>query len=179
MFGGKATTNEVAQSVSAEAEEIRLDEQTVQRLLSNLEAMRLVLDRSKAEAVRCLADPAAVLPQELQRALVSERDAQAAYDAAVSEHRCAADALFERQKEITERRAREDSAARKTAFEAARSAYWAQCEALIKPALEVRCLAAAAGVWMPTWQPGDLLFADDSDISVAGQVLSIWRSMTP
>ncbi len=175
IFGGKATTNEVARQVRADDEAIRLDEQTVQQLLSKLEAMRLVLDRSKAEAVRCLADPAAVLPEELQRALVSERDSQAAYDDAVNEHRSAADALFQRQTEIVERRAREQADARKRAYDEARSAYWAQCQALIEPALELRMLAAAAKVDLPVWREGDLLFDRSAEIWVGGNPLPVWR----
>ncbi|WP_141727486.1 hypothetical protein [Burkholderia seminalis] len=112
--------------------------------------------------------------QELQNALVAEREDRVTHDEAPRAYQHAAEQLAHRQAEIATRRADEDRATRKQAYEQARSAYFAQCQALIAPALEVRRLAAAAGVWLPTWVPGDLLFASDSEVAIGGQPLPVW-----
>ncbi|WP_261535571.1 hypothetical protein [Burkholderia multivorans] len=171
IFGRK---NEAVQHVADENESLRLDEQTVQRLHDALEAVHLKLSRSKAEAARCLATPGSVSAHELQNALVAEREDEAAHDAAARAYQDAAEQLARRQTEIATRRAAEERAVRKQAYEEARTAYFTACQALIAPALEVRRLAAAAGVWLPTWVPGDLLFASDSEVAIGGQPLSVW-----
>ncbi|WP_175765095.1 hypothetical protein [Burkholderia ambifaria] len=172
IFGQK---NDPAQHVADENESLRLDEQTVQRLHDALEAIHLKLSRSKAEAARCLANPGSVSAQELQNALIGEREDDAAHDEAARAYQNAAEQLKRRQTEIATRRANEDRAARKQAYEEARTAYFTACQALIAPALEVRRLAAAAGVWLPNWVPGDLLFAGDSDVAIGGQPLPVWN----
>ncbi|QTO19908.1 hypothetical protein [Burkholderia seminalis] len=174
IFGNKAVTNEVARNPVDETESLRLDEQTVQRLHDALEAIDLKLTRSKAEAARCLANPGSVSAQELQNALVAEREDGVTHDEAARAYQDAAEQLARRQTEIATRRAEEDRAARKQAYEEARTAYFTACQALIAPALEVRRLAAAAGVWLPNWVAGDLLFASDSDVAIGGQPLPVW-----
>ncbi|MEM5435230.1 hypothetical protein [Paraburkholderia diazotrophica] len=172
FFGQKT---EHAQHVADEDESLRLDEQTVQRLHDALEAISLKLSRSKAEAARRLASPGSVSAQALQNALVTEREDQAAHDEAARAYQTASEQLARRRDEITERRAREQAEARRRAYDDARSAYWAQCQALVAPALELRRLAAAAGVWLPDWKPGDLAFSTDADVFIAGQPLSFWQ----
>jgi len=175
IFSNKTATNEAVQHRTNEDEAIRLDEQTVQRLLDKVESIRMKLERSKTEAARCLATPESVLPQELHAALIEQRADEVSYAEAVQAHQTAADDFFERQKEATERRAREDAAARKSAYETALADYRQQCAALFAPAFEVRRLAAAAGVYMPNLQPGDLLFDETAEVCVRGEPLQIWR----
>lgn len=170
----KATDSQFEELNQEIKDELRLAEQAVQRLMDDVAAARVKMDRSKQEAARCLADPAAVLPQELQSALVTEREAVAAHAAAVEKHHVAANALENRKSEILDERAREDASAKKKAFEAAISAYRMQCAALIPAAIEVRRLAALAGVFTARWESGDLLFDLDSDIFVMGHPLPVW-----
>lgn len=158
----------------SEGDELRLAEQAVQRLLDDMAAAKLKLDRSAADADRCVADPGKVLPQELHSALLARSEALAAYDTASTRYQSALGELEKRCTEITERRVQEDAKARKEAYEKALSDYRVQCMALIKPALEVRRLGRVAGVFLPYSAPGDLLFDHDSDITVAGYPVPVW-----
>jgi len=158
-------------------DKLRLAGQAVQRLFDDVAAAKVKMDRSKQEAARCMADPAAVLPQELQLALVTEREAGAAYAAAVEKHRVAVNTLENQKSEIRDKHAREDVKAKNKAYEAAISVYRMQCAALIPAAIEVRRLAALAGVFTAPWESGDLLFDLDSDIFVMGHPLPVWNRL--
>ena len=167
----KKTTPEV---ILAQDDEIRLAEQAVQSLMDDVMAAEVKLNRSKAEAARCMADPGAVLPQELQAALLTERAAMAAHATAVEAHRIAHNNLEERKAMLHQEQVQADQAEKFAAYTEALSAYTGQCEALIPASMQLRLLAREAGVFVPRWEPADLLLDTDSEVFIMGQPVKIW-----
>jgi len=86
IFGNKAATDDAAQhNASSGTGEAPLteDQQSVKLLFTNVEVRQRMLERAKAEADRCLANPSDATAQERLNALLSERECVTAHHNAV------------------------------------------------------------------------------------------------
>jgi hypothetical protein len=134
--------------------------------------------RAVDEANRCRSRLSDIHPAVLRDALLEEREAAAAYSTVQSRYEAEMAELRSRREKIRVREQQAAIAARMAAYEQARVAYLAQCQALIEPALNLRKLAIAAGVVLPNRTPPyqiDLLFDTLSEPHVAGTFLEIWK----
>ncbi|QBQ97905.1 hypothetical protein [Paraburkholderia pallida] len=138
--------------------------------------------RAVDEANRCRSRLSDIHPAVLRDALLEEQEAAAAFSTVQSRYESEMAELRGRREKIRAREEEAAIAARMAAYEQARAAYIAQCQALVEPALKLRKLASAAGIVLPSRTPPyqvDLLFDTLSEPHVAGTFLEIWRMDRP